>query len=1087
MAPEQEALQSQRGKADSSPYSTQADMFSLGVILFEMFSPPFSTYMERAGILTTLRGDRADGHGSNSQTTQSDDKPSDFDMKASQRFPASFIQTVPINARRLILWCLERDPSARPSAEDLLASDFLPRKIELEQRYLEEALELITNSQSESYNQILEALFNKPTLDVVELTFDTDVAVKANNVALETGDKRQRSPPEALIKAIGDIRAGAIDPLLLRSLAMSTSSLMAATAALKRARITGYLGKGGKGMLKRSTQRTAGVLAMRAATAAAVTGSLDGVHGADPTVVEVMCDKLRSIFRSHGAVHLRSPLLRPKSHATSSQGGGLGGPAEVMNGRGAVLLLPEDLTAPFARALGRGGAATSHLKRYDIDRVYHRSLIGGHPRESIEASFDVVVEDHSKARQLEAETIMICSQVMAILPTRPSSTKLPFGARSPMWYLRISNTRLADAIVELCGVPSKESARRVCFHILSRFTAPPPGSLHPALNSQKKSQNRNKGEAFTRSEELSTALTEAVSEHGVSKESADKLRLFIESCSPVSPDIHESIESIKRAITKIKSVDDPKSASKREKRFEDAAKSLRSLQDLCSVLWPNLEPLLSSQGSGNNSLFNRPLYMSLDLGLRQRRKHYHGGVIFQAIVLQDNFFESFSDPAEHNELIVSASGRGMKIAEGGEFSDLVRKYRPPGNFATTFLSYYTAAPIPMCAGVRIAVGKLIELVYLDAALSSHGIQDSYAGIDTDNTGIETLRQYLGHPLSYTTPIQCIVASANGMDAASAPERFIVASRLWAEGVSAEYLTHSGVMLSLCKRLRREPGDGSGASDWSLVELFGVCALLKIPFVVLVQAHLLKEKNSVRLRRIGFDSLTQGSNSATGNEMFVSLDDLASTIQGDLGKMDETEDPADLTTNANAGSREHRSHRASQIDCILVDNDVYYGIDREISKSETPHWKTHMKSVKKAEMACEAYLTTLQDATHQPVLGMQGMPVFAVEISFWTLRDFGTALMRRERQDQSAMGAVSEIAERYPKHKRPLKTLGVAIDSYMKRYGVWGGRDNPRRDGAPSLLTLLLYSRLDDRCDVVTLCCSAGNGRGVSHLLSSKRK
>jgi histidyl-tRNA synthetase len=806
MAPEQEALQSQRGKADSSPYSTQADMFSLGVILFEMFSPPFSTYMERAGILTTLRGDRTDGHGSNSETTQSDDKLSDFEMRASRRFPVSFIQNVPINAQKLILLCVERDPSARPSAEDLLANDLLPRKIELEQRYLEEALELITNSQSESYTQILDALFNKPTLDLVELTFDTDVAVKANNVALETGDKRQPSPPEALMKAICDIRAGAIDPSTLRSLAMSTSSLMAATAALKRARNTGRLGKGGKGMLKRSTQRAAGVLAMRAATAAAVTGSLDGVHGADPTVVEAMCDKLRSIFRSHGAVHLRSPLLRPKSHAASSQGGGLGGPAEVMNGRGAVLLLPEDLTAPFARALGRGGAATSHLKRYDIDRVYHRSLIGGHPRESIEASFDVVVEDHSKARQLEAETIMVCSQVMATLPTRPSSTKLPFGARSPMWYLRISNTRLADAIIELCGVPSKDSARRVCFHLLSRFTAPPPGSLDPTLNSQRKAQNRNKGEAFTRSEELSTALTEAVSEHGVSKQAADKLRLFMESCSPVSPDIYESIESIKRAITKIKSIDDPKSASKREKRFEDAAKSLRSLQDLCSVLWPNLEPLQSLQGMGNNSLFNRPLYMSLDLGLRQRRKHYHGGVIFQAIVLPDNFFESFSDPAEHNELIVSASGRGMKIAEGGEFSDLVRKYRPPGNFASTFLSYYTAAPIPMCAGVRISVGKLIELVYLDAALSSHVIQDSYAGIDTDNTGLETLRQYLGHPLSYTTPIQCIVASAHGMDAASAPERFIVASRLWAEGVSAEYVSslHQLIVHELRQQAQSNP-------------------------------------------------------------------------------------------------------------------------------------------------------------------------------------------------------------------------------------------------------------------------------------------
>ena len=52
------------------------------------------------------------------------------------------------------------------------------------------------------------------------------------------------------------------------------------------------------------------------------------------------------------------------------------------------MLLPEGLTASFVRAIGRGGTATSNIKRYDIDRVYHKSLARGHPRESVEASFD---------------------------------------------------------------------------------------------------------------------------------------------------------------------------------------------------------------------------------------------------------------------------------------------------------------------------------------------------------------------------------------------------------------------------------------------------------------------------------------------------------------------------------------------------------------------------------------------------------------------------------------------------------------------------------------------------------------------------
>lgn len=156
--------------------------------------------------------------------------------------------------------------------------------------------------------------------------------------------EEKHSPAVELIRAIGSIRSGSVDMASLGSLAMSASSIVAATSSLKRSHNAGQLGKGGKGMLKRSTQRAAGILAMRAAAAAAVTGSLDGVHGADPLIVQKVCKSLESIFQNHGAVRLNAPLLRPRIGATKSS---LGGPAEVINSRGAVLLLPEDLTAAF--------------------------------------------------------------------------------------------------------------------------------------------------------------------------------------------------------------------------------------------------------------------------------------------------------------------------------------------------------------------------------------------------------------------------------------------------------------------------------------------------------------------------------------------------------------------------------------------------------------------------------------------------------------------------------------------------------------------------------------------------------------------
>lgn len=1098
-APEQEGNTANvsRNKSVSFSYTVQADIFSLGVILFEMFRPPFDTYMERADTLTTLRGDRSiHPYDKGSQTKEqlpTEIGKQDFRRRALERFPESFVASVPVNAQRIILWCLERDPTRRPSAEELLSSDLLPRKIELEQRYLKEALELLTSSQSESYLQILEALFDRPTPDFLELTFDTDVAAKANAIGHTRGNKQVLSPSESLMRAIGRIRSGALDVTSLRSLTMNASSLVAATSALTRARHSGSLGKGGKGMLKRSVQRTAGMLAMKAATAAAVTGSLDGVHGADPSVIEMVSERLKAIFQCHGAVHLRSPLLRPRTNMAEATA--VGGPAEVMNVRGAVLLLPEDLTVSFARALGRGGSATSHLKRYDIDRIFHKSMAGGHPRESLEASFDIVHEDHAKGLQIEAETIMVACQVMGLLPSSGNAPSFPFAGPSPMWCLRLNHTRVADAILDLCGVPQKESTRRPCFVMLTHFTAPAPTTLSTLLVAKRKTNQHRRGlETRDNLVLLEEELKEAVTNHGLPAAAADKLRGFVERCFPLPPIVGDAIECLKKAIANFGVTDGSKSEPRRLKRFADAAKGLKVMNDLISTLSSlHIDPLLGSATPFQERSLSRPLYVSIDLGLRQRRKHYHGGIIFQCIAIPSTYFDD-CDPGEHNDTLISAAGGGIKVAEGGDYSDLVRKHRPPGNFGSALFNYYTTAPIPMCAGVRFSVGKFVELLYMDAAVSSPKeiSTEGWNTTELDKQGIDALRRSLGHPLNYAESVKCVVASVHGMDAASAPERFLVASRLWAEGISAEYLPQSGVMLSLLKRVRDEPDTGAGASDWSLIELYGVCALLKIPFVVIVQPHLLKDKGSVRLRRVAFDSMAQGPSSSSGNEMVVSLDYLATTILGDAFWTEDTsEDQAETVVGPTTNSAHYRSSsRAAQVDCIYVDDDHYFGNDREINKSDTPHWKTYLKAMKSATQLAETYLSNLQDQTSQPLASMEGVPVFAVsEVTFWVLRDFGTSLMRRERREQSATGACAETTERYPKHKRVLRTLAAAIDNYMKRHGMWGSRDHlhKRREGSSSsLITILLYSKTDDRFDMVTVECS-GKKSGNGHSSSKQRK
>jgi len=78
-----------------------------------------------------------------------------------------------------------------------------------------------------------------------------------------------------------------------------------------------------------------------------------------------------------------------------------------------------DLTLFSARAVGRGGSATSNVKRYDIATVYHKSTVGGHPRESLEATFDIIQDDpRIRGHQLEAETLLTVCQVLNSFPLR---------------------------------------------------------------------------------------------------------------------------------------------------------------------------------------------------------------------------------------------------------------------------------------------------------------------------------------------------------------------------------------------------------------------------------------------------------------------------------------------------------------------------------------------------------------------------------------------------------------------------------------------------------------------------------------------
>ncbi|KAL7471057.1 hypothetical protein ACHAXS_011340 [Conticribra weissflogii] len=372
VAPEQETKRSKRGEVS---YDSKADIFSLGVVLFEMFMPPFSTDMERADVLSKLRGDVR-----KTVTNEEAIKPlfskdgviaENWEETAKERFPPSFLDFATQNAQKIILWCLERNPDNRPSAKQLLSCDLIPRTNDFHMQYLDEVLETLSNPQSErSYQMILSKMFHRSTPRHIMATYDSDVSLKANSscdVAMQ-----------ALAKSMAAVKGSSWGSHNMSySSPMSAVSIIAAASALHHAQNVGNISGGGKEgeALRGAPQQVATILAMRAATSATVGSSTDGgLLGADPLVVESFCDKIEFILKSQGAIRLRSPLLRPRD--TMDVRSALNEPVEVLDTRGSALLIREDLTVNFARAISRGGVSANNVKRFDIDNVYYSSDAG---------------------------------------------------------------------------------------------------------------------------------------------------------------------------------------------------------------------------------------------------------------------------------------------------------------------------------------------------------------------------------------------------------------------------------------------------------------------------------------------------------------------------------------------------------------------------------------------------------------------------------------------------------------------------------------------------------------------------------------
>ncbi|TMS21667.1 eIF-2-alpha kinase GCN2 [Larimichthys crocea] len=114
-------------------YNQKVDLFSLGIILFEMSYRPMTTGSERISVLSQLR------------------------------------------VRSVIEWLLNHDPALRPTAQELLKSELLPPP-QMEESELHEVLQhTMANINGKAYRTMVGQLFAQNTSPVMDFTYDIDL------------------------------------------------------------------------------------------------------------------------------------------------------------------------------------------------------------------------------------------------------------------------------------------------------------------------------------------------------------------------------------------------------------------------------------------------------------------------------------------------------------------------------------------------------------------------------------------------------------------------------------------------------------------------------------------------------------------------------------------------------------------------------------------------------------------------------------------------------------------------------------------------------------------------------------------------
>merc|ERR1719273_1358813 len=152
-------------------------------------------------------------------------------------------------------------------------------------------------------------------------------------------------------------------------------------------------------------------------------------------------------------------------------------------------------------------------------------------------------------------------------------------------------------------------------------------------------------------------------------------------------------------------------------------------------------------------------------------------------------------------------------------------------------------------------------------------------------------------------------------------------------------------------------------------------------------------------------------------------------------------------------QESLSSKAPKIDCIYVDTDQYYGMEKLV-KGDRAGYKTVIKALKATRHKAESFMNGLLNPLSSA--GGSHTMVVAVDLPFDIVRDFGTWAMNNKQGVKLRLGSNSEIMDKYPSHKKVLKTLSFTLDTLIRRRMRSSSKGDSSDDDNPTVPILHIF-------------------------------